>query len=304
MTTATISGDVFANWDSNIQVPFATGISGTVTDVISAIQGPVTALVVLWLIVTGILVMRGDVTVRTGISRIVSVSLVVGLVLSTTLYNEYIVNFFTNGIPSFVTSSLNNGTSTTGPDTFWQIFVKSQKVFAQAGKGVSTLDVVDGVLFALLDVISVIPVLFLFILYELTKILMDVVVCIGPFVLPGYLFASTRGVADRFVGQLIGLSILIVLVNIVLSTMDVAINTYFAETLSSIAAGQSDGWFGTTENVGATLVLCFQLVMFLALCAISVVFLPKIASAIGGGISVEASPLAVATRVAMLMKGK
>ena len=48
-----------------------------------------------WIIVTGILVMRGDVGVRTGVTRILSASIVVGLVMSTALYNEYIVSFFT-----------------------------------------------------------------------------------------------------------------------------------------------------------------------------------------------------------------
>ena len=291
MNTVTFSADPFANWDAFIQQPFTNGVAVTVQSAMSAIQGPLTALVVLWIIITGILVMRGDVGVRTGVVRIINVSIVVGLLMSVTLYNEYVVSFFTEGLPNWIGTALGNGTATTEPDTFYQIFKNTEKVFVQANKGVSSLDIGDGVLFALLDVLAVIPTIVLFLFYELTKILVDLVVCLGPFVLPGYLFAATRGVADRFVGKLIGLSVLVVLIDILLSIIDGGINTYCGDVVSMITSGQSSGWFGTSEDIAATLIMCLQLVIFLFISMLLVTFIPGIASFIGGGISV--SPLAM-----------
>jgi type IV secretion system protein VirB6 len=69
--------DPFTDFDSFVQTPFTSGMVTTVNAAMSAIQGPLTALVVLWIVVSGILVMRGDISVRSGIGRIVSVSLVV-----------------------------------------------------------------------------------------------------------------------------------------------------------------------------------------------------------------------------------
>jgi type IV secretion system protein VirB6 len=236
--------------------------------------------------------MRGDIGVRNGITRIISVSLVVGLVLSLATYNEYITSFFTVGIPNFFGTVLSNGTATTGPGTFYQILINTQKVFAEAGKGVSSLNIFGGVVLAFLDMLSFVPIAILFMFYELTKVLIELVVCLGPFVLPGYLFAATKGVADRFISKLIGLTLLILLVDITLSIMDNAINMYCASVLSSIASGQSAGWFGTTEDVAATIFVCMQLVIFLIICVLMMTFLPGIASSIGGGVSV--SPLAIA----------
>ncbi|NNM55950.1 type IV secretion system protein [Acidocella sp.] len=291
MTTVTLSADPFANWDAFIQQPFTNGVAVTVQSAMSAIQGPLTALVVLWIIITGILVMRGDVGVRTGVVRIISVSIVVGLLMSITLYNEYVVSFFTDGLPNWIGTALGNGTATTEPDTFYQIFENTQKVFVQANKGISSLDIGAAVLFAILDALSVIPTIVLFLFYELTKILMDVVVCIGPFVLPGYLFSATKGVADRFVSKLIGLSILVVLIDIMLSIIDGGINTYCSDVVTMITSGQSSGWFGTSEDITATLIMCLQLVIFLFISMLLMTFIPGIASFIGGGISV--SPLAM-----------
>ena len=89
----------------------------------------------------------------------------------------------------------------------------------------------------------------LFLFYELAKFLMDLVVCIGPFVLPGYLFAATRGVADRFISKLIGLCILIVFVDVLLSVIDGAINAYCGDMVSMVTSGQSSGWFRTPKTL-------------------------------------------------------
>ena len=95
----------FYVFDQTIQQPFTNGMNATVNSAMSAIQGPLTALVVLWIIVTGILVIRGDVAARTGITRLIKVSLIVGILMSTTLYNQYVVSFFTVGLPDWLASS-------------------------------------------------------------------------------------------------------------------------------------------------------------------------------------------------------
>ena len=89
----------FYTFDQIIQAPFTSSLETTVNAAMSAIQGPLTALVVLWIVVTGILVMRGDVAVRQGVSRIITISLVTGVLMSTTLYDQYVVTFFTVGLP-------------------------------------------------------------------------------------------------------------------------------------------------------------------------------------------------------------
>jgi type IV secretion system protein VirB6 len=303
--TVTLGGDPFTNWDSFIQTPFENGVEATLSSAIGALQGPVTALVVLFIIVSGILVMRGDVGVRSGITRIITVSLVVAIVLSVTTYNEYVAAFFVSGIPNFFATALSGGAATTEPATFFTMLQQVASVFNQADKGVGSLNLVGATILAILNVMAFIPIAILFMFYELTKILIELVVCLGPFVLPGYFFAATRGVADRFVGKLIGLTLLILLVDIALSIIDAGINEYGQSVLVSIASGQSSGWFGTSENIPATIYICVQLVVFLIVSVLVMTFLPGIASSIGGGVSV--SPLAVAnavSNVASLAQGR
>jgi type IV secretion system protein VirB6 len=285
--------DPFTDFDSFVQTPFTNGMETTVSSAMSAIQGPLTALVVLWVIVSGVLVLRGDIGVRTGITRIVTVSIVVGLLMSTTLYDEYIVTFFTTGLPNWIATSLGTGQTTTQASTFNQMWTSSQMVLAGAGKGMNSItQLVPEFELAILDILLIIPIGIIFLIWEVVKIITDIVVCIGPFLLAGYLFNATKGVADRYVGKLISLAILTLLVDVVLAILVNAINLYIATTSSDIIAGQTQGWFGTTENASASVFVCLQLVFFLAVSSLITVFLPGIAAYLGGGVSV--SPLAMA----------
>ncbi len=285
--------DPFTDFDSFVQTPFTTGMVATVNSAMAAIQGPLTALVILWVIVSGILVLRGDLGVRSGVTRIISVSFVVGLLMSTTLYDEYIVSFFTNGLPNWIATSLGTGQTTTQASTFNQMWTSSQMVLAGAGKGLNSItQVVPEVELAILDILLIVPIGIIFLIWEVAKILTDIVVCIGPFLLVGYLFNATKGVADRYVSKLISLAILTLLVDVVLAILVNAINAYIATTSADIIAGQTQGWFGTTENASASVFVCLQLVFFLGVSSLVTVFLPGLAAYLGGGVSI--SPLAMA----------
>ena len=273
----------FYTFDQTIQTPFTNGMAATVNSAMSAIQGPLTALVVLWIIVTGILVLRGDVSVRTGITRIMSVSIVVGLLMSATLYNEYVVSFFTTGLPDWLASSLIGVTGTQPSahqfDVLWN---SANELFGTALANLNFYNVLYSVELGVLQDLVVFPIGITFLIYELARIIMDVIVSIGPFVLAGYLFSATRGVADRWVGKLIALSILTLLVDVVLSIIIAGDQSYFNVSMTSM----------TGATVIESVTICIQFLIFLTLGSLITCFLPGIASFLGGGISV--SPLAMA----------
>ena len=298
--------DPFTDFDSFVQTPFTNGMVTTVNAAMSAIQGPLTALVVLWIIISGIMVMRGDLGVRTGIGRIVSVSLVVGLLMSTTLYDQYIVSFFTTGLPNWIATAIGTGSATAQPSTFNAMWASSQEVLTGAGKGLNSItELIPEFELAILDILLIIPIGLIFLIWEVAKIITDIVVCLGPFLLAGYLFSATKGVADRYVGKLVSLAILTLLVDVVLAILVHAINTYLATTSADIVAGQTQGWFGTTENATASVFICVQLVFFLAVSSLITVFLPGLAAYFGGGISISPVAMAAAvTRVAGASRAK
>jgi type IV secretion system protein VirB6 len=266
----------FYIFDLTIQQPFTNGMSATVSSAMLAIQGPLTAVIVLWVIISGIMVIRGDVDARSGVTRLIKVSLIVGILMSTTLYNEYVVSFFTVGLPDWLASSF-LGVTGTQPSAhqFDAIWNEADILFANAEKNMNFYNVLYSVELGAMRDFVVVPIAVTFLILEFAKIMMDVVVCIGPFVLIGYLFEATKGVADRWIGKLIGLTILTLLIDIVLSIIIDGDRSYYNVSMTSL----------TVATVAETVTICIQFVVFLSLGCLITGFLPAIASYLGGGVS-------------------
>src|SRR5579875_2362618 len=96
----------FQNMGTDFGAAFGTGIVQATSNALSAVAPPLMTVVVLWIIVQGILVMRGDVDARGGVTRMVKVALVVGLLTSAGLYAQYVQTLFTQTLPSWVASSI------------------------------------------------------------------------------------------------------------------------------------------------------------------------------------------------------
>jgi type IV secretion system protein VirB6 len=266
----------FYIFDLTIQQPFTNGMNATVSSAMSAIQGPLTAVIVLWVIISGIMVIRGDVDARSGVTRLIKVSLIVGILKSTTLYNEYVVSFFTVGLPDWLASSF-LGVTGTQPSAhqFDAIWNEADILFANAEKNMNFYNVLYSVELGAMRDFVVVPIAVTFLIFEFAKIMLDVVVCIGPFVLIGYLFEATKGVADRWIGKLIGLTILTLLIDIVLSIILDGDRSYYNLSMTSL----------TVATVAETVTICIQFVVFLSLGCLITGFLPAIASYLGGGVS-------------------
>jgi len=274
----------FYIFDLTVQQPFTNGMNSTVSSAMSAIQGPLTAVIVLWLIISGIMVMRGDIDARSGVTRVIKVSLIVGILMSTTLYDDYVVSFFTVGLPNWLATSF-LGVTGTQPSAhqFDAIWNEADILFANAEKNMNFYNVLYSVELGAMRDFVVVPIAVTFLIFEVAKIMMDVVVCIGPFVLVGYLFDATKGVADRWIGKLIGLTILTLLIDIVLSIILDGDRSYYNVSMTSL----------TIATVAETVTICIQFVVFLSLGCLITGFLPAIASYLGGGVSF--SPLGMIT---------
>ena len=274
----------FYIFDLTVQQPFTNGMNATVSSAMSAIQGPLTAVIVLWIIISGIMVIRGDGDARSGVTRLIKVSIIVGILMSTTLYNDYVVSFFTVGLPNWLASSF-LGVTGTQPSAhqFDAIWNEADILFANAEKNMNFYNVLYSVELGAMRDFVVVPIAVTFLIFEFAKIMMDVVVCIGPFVLVGYLFEATKGIADRWIGKLIGLTILTLLIDIVLSIILDGDRSYYNVSMTSL----------TIATVAETVTICIQFVVFLSLGCLITGFLPAIASYLGGGVSF--SPLGMIT---------
>lgn len=270
-----MNGTPFTNISNDLTTAFTAGLNSTTSNILSAVSAPLMATVTLWIIVQGILVMRGDTDARGGVTRIIRVALIVGLLTSAGLYTTYVQSFFSTGLPNWIASSVVTTNPAGTPQAFDQIWQMTVHEIAAVQAQLNMFDVIDGVSLALIELAVNIILLATFAIYVIAQVMLGVVLAIGPLVLVGYLFDATRRVAENWLGKVIGLTILTLLINVVMEVIISGDRTYMNSISSFAASG------GT---ISGQIMVLFELAMFLGVSAFIVVLLPGIAAYIGGGI--------------------
>lgn len=273
--------DIFEAVNEQIVTDFDAGMSGIVSRVLSEVATPYAALVVLWVIVTGILVMRGDMDVRRGVIRIVRVALVSAFILEAGVYNFYVIQFFRNGLPDWVASVISSGVSESTPELLDDIMAILSEESAITKSILSIYQVSDHQKLAIVDACNNLMLGEVFTIYVCTQVVMDIIVTIGPFVIAGFLFEATRQVAQKWVGYMIGLVLLSAMVDISVVVFARGIENYLGKVGWDEFLQQGLGAVATSAMMNAT--------TFITICASIVNLLPAIATVIGGGVEIRSA---------------
>lgn len=271
----------FTNMATDFGMAFGPGIQTSITSMLAAVATPLLACVTLWIIVQGILVMRGDMDPRGGITRIIKVALVVGILTSSGLYTNYVQTLFITTIPNwFATAAGGTQTATTStPATFDNMWSVTENMVEKIGAQIAIYDVVDSVSLALIELCLMVLLIVTFAIYEFAIIATGIMVAIGPVLIVGYLFEATKGVADRWIGKLITYSLLTLLINVTLNIVLAGEKAYMRVILTQQASGLA--------AVPVEIKILIELAMFFAMGAFIIISLPAIAAALGGGLGVS-----------------
>jgi len=271
----------FTNMAQNFSSAFGVGIQSSITSMLSSVAAPLMACVTLWVIIQGVLVMRGDIDARGGLTRIVKVAFVVGILTSSGLYTTYVQNLFMTGIPDWFSTAAGGSPATinTTPATFDNMWSVTEHMVETISQQLSYYDVLDAVSLAIVELCMMVCLVVTFAIYEFATIMIGIMVAIGPVMIVGYLFEATKGTTDRWIGKLITFSILVLLVNITLTVVLQGEKAYMRVILTQQASGLA--------AVPIEIKIMIELAMFFGMGMFIVVSLPAIAAALGGGVGVS-----------------
>ena len=272
----------FTNMATNFGEAFGTGIQSSITSLLAAVATPLMACVTLWIIIQGILVMRGEMDARGGITRIIKVALVVGILTSSGLFTNYVQTLFMTTIPTWFATAASGSQAivTATPATFDNVWQVTEHTVETIGKQIAIYDVVDAVSLVLVELVMMVLLVVTFAIYEFSIIVTGIIVAIGPIVIVGYLFEATKAVTHRWIGMLITYSLLTLLINVTLTIVLTGEKTYMRYILTQQSSGLA--------AVSVELKILIELAMFFAMGAFIIISLPAIAATIGGGLG--ASP--------------
>lgn len=271
----------FQTYGNDFSNAFSGGTADAISNALTAVATPFSAVIVLWVIVTGVLVMRGQIDTRSGVTRIIRVAFVSAFILEAGIYNQYVTETFQTTLPSWIASTLTFNTTGSTPQLFDQIWSTILNQSAIISKQLNWYQILDNIELGLIILSTGFVLLLAFSVYIVALVMMDVVLAIGPFVIAGFLFEATRGVAERWIGKLIGLSILTLLVDVTVTIILNGEKNYMNAGLANATAAS-----GTPE---VAIQILFETTMFIAIGTFITLSLPAVAAAIGGGIALSAA---------------
>ncbi|AQS65411.1 MULTISPECIES: type IV secretion system protein [Rhizobium/Agrobacterium group] len=253
---------------------FTVGLDTLLGDIQRAVSAPLVACVTLWIIVQGILVMRGEMDARGGITRVIMVSVVVALIVEQAEYHDYVVSVFEDTIPNFIQQFGISGLPLqTIPAQLDTMFSLTQVAFQKIASEIGPMNDQDILAFQGAQWIFYGTLWTAFGIYDAVGILTKVLLAIGPLMLVGYLFDRTRDMAAKWIGQLVTYGILLLLLNIVATIVVLTEATALVLMLGVITSA------GTTA---AKIIGLYELDMFFLTGDALIVALPAIAGNIGG----------------------
>jgi type IV secretion system protein VirB6 len=271
--------------DQAYRLGFDAYLSSAVGSIENAIATPLLACVTLWVIVQSILVMRGDLDARRGITKLIKVALVVGLVTSHDLYHDYVVDLFETAIPSMIRDMGGNlGLPMEAvPVQLDLIFRAGQAGFQKVAVSIPPMNELDALSFQGAQFFFNMSLFGIFSIYHITHILTLVLLSVGPLFLLGFLFEATEGIATRWIGQLVSYAILLLLVSMVAQVVVGIILTGMA-VVFLVTLGK-----GTTA---AQIIGLYELDFFIMTGNALIVALPAIAASLGSGVAAETGQMA------------
>lgn len=263
---------IFSKIDQQLADPISQFVTDGVSNLASAVSGPLKAAVTLWIIFQGISILRGVVNepVMDFAVKAMKVVVIVALATKVDTYNAFIKNVFFEALPREIGNALAGSGATTPTANAFDSFLQkgyqsAQELWSQSGMtnpGPAFLGVMVMVIAGLGAVVAYTVSLY-------AKIALAVVLALGPVFVALALFRSTKRFTESWLGQVVNFVVLQALVMVVLSLV-----LKVADQLSSTAAS---GNFGDAMMSALTMSVVYLLAAFVSF------QLPSIASAIAGG---------------------
>lgn len=259
---------------------YLTSISGSITSVVdkalAAAQGPLLVTVTLLVMIYGYEVIAAQgTTFGQAMGRVMRIAFVVFLVANTSAYNNYVVSFFTTGLPDFFAQHIAGAPGGTNPGASFdavltEMWIKTTIVWRDAPGWIKALFFDIAAIIAFMIVACSLVVMFA--VFLVVQMLIGVAVTIGPVLILGWLFDYTRKIVNGWIDILITLSLVTLAVNILLEILVTAMKTALSNTTLTGSPNEQ-----LIELLGISLVV-------LVLSA-SVVVLPRIIERVAGGVA-------------------
>jgi hypothetical protein len=278
MASSALYAGIANNWDATI----STGVTRTIAGEITANATLFGSMLTLFIILTGVATMFGRMSMAEWVFGATRAA-ILGMLLTTAGFSDYIQTPLMTTIPNWIASSVSGGAAQTTPAQFDEL--RNQVVAIEAGilqQSAGWTQFGERMRADIATWLICFELTISFIIWEMSRGLIGLLVAAAPFLLGFYLFRPTRHIPLNLAGSAISALILLVLMSVLLNISVNADQQWLAQSRS--ASATVDVQLDNMKNIA--LFFLFGMVMTL--------FLPVLAGRIGHGILPGVAPLVTA----------
>ena len=275
-----------------IETPLIRSVSDIISALITYIAAPIQTALVIYVALTGILVLRGHAAEATNglIGRVVKLCLVAWFATNGGTYTTWVQNFFLTTLPTDITNALSGitGGGAIGANSFDVIWNKAFASGLQVWKMLGRFDIGESTVVVVFWAASLLACVLTFAIWFLSHVLLALFVAVGPLLIGLVLFPATRAIFERWIGAMIS-CVLLQVFTVVLVTMTLGVEAQIVEQIATY----------TGTNPFEQIQMLFCAVIFFVFAALIAFQLPGAATALAGGLHFHTGQLArVAQRAA------
>jgi hypothetical protein len=231
----------------------AQAVTTEATQILGAIAATAQGAVMLYVIILGKRLIFDNMSAGEGVTRLIRAVIVVSL-LTAANYQTFVATPITTTIPNFINNMVNGQQGLTGAQGWDALINKVDNFSAQIhAQTVGIAYIADRVTVWIIGVLAKVVIVFCYFIYSLATATADLLVPIGAIIIPFYLFEATRSFAERWVGKIISL-FLVMIITLMLGQIVVFQDAQFLQKYATnIGAAEPAGGFNMlpdNDNIG------------------------------------------------------
>ncbi len=272
-----------------IETPLLDSLTQLMTALVAYAATPVQTALVIYIALTGILILRGHASETIGslISRVLKMAIVVWFATNGALYTTWVTTFFLTTLPNdisqAVSASMAGGTSISA-NSFDTLLLKSFDAGLQVWKLLHWYDFGEKVFVIVFWAVAILACLVTFAIWFISHVSLAVFVSLAPLLLPLVLFRATAPIFERWIGAMVS-AVIVQVVTVILLTLTLQVEAMLVAQLA--------GYTGTNpfEQIRILIAAC----AFFGFATLLAFQIPGFGTALAGGLHFHTGALARAT---------
>jgi len=291
-----VQWQVFAYIVSQVETPLVNAVSQVVNAFLSFVAAPLKVALVLYIALTGILIIRGEANEAGSalLGRFIKLGLVVWILTGSGAYQQYVYDFFFTTLPHGLANALTaTGSGTVDANTFDTVWIKAWRAGLEVWRTLNWTDIGEKLIVILFWAAAIVSTVFAFAIWLISRVLLALYIALGPLLIGLVLFPATRSIFERWIGSLISCVILQITTVVLL---------YIVLTVEQQVVGQV-ALMASVDTMAMIQVLLAG-VIFFAVAAFVAFQLPGVASSLSGGLHFHSGAIARAAQTAIGSTGQ